>query len=158
MVVRPADRSAFRLLNHRPGAPLLRLGLGPALAPVGAMEQLSLLLEDHTHWAGGRSDRQLHRMLKGSQAIASIWMGREMVGFGRATSDGACRAVLWDVVVRESLGGRGLGRWVVETLLATEPVARAERVYLMTTHGMGFYEKIGFRWEQAQKLMLLDRA
>ena len=40
--------------------------------------------------------------------------GKRLVGFGRATSDGFSRAVLWDIVVAGDLQGHGLGRWVIE--------------------------------------------
>ena len=41
-----------------------------------------------------------------------------MVGFGRATTDGIYRAVLWDVVVAGDLQGKGLGRKVIASLWA----------------------------------------
>jgi len=93
-------------------------------------------------------------MLLGSEAAVSAWQGQRLVGFGRATSDGIYRAVLWDVVVIRDLEGQGLGRKLVETLLMAAPVASAERVYLMTTNSQGFYERLGFREVVTQKLML----
>jgi len=64
-------------------------------------------------------------MLRGSEAAVSAWQGPRLVGFGRATSDGIFRAVLWDVVVIRDLEGQGLGRRLVETLLMASPVAAA---------------------------------
>jgi N-acetylglutamate synthase-like GNAT family acetyltransferase len=60
------------------------------------------------------------------------------------------------VVVARDLEGQGLGRQLVEALLATPQVSAAERVYLMTTNSHGFYERLGFRVVESQKLMLLD--
>jgi N-acetylglutamate synthase-like GNAT family acetyltransferase len=97
-------------------------------------------------------------MLRGSEAAVSAWQGQRLVGFGRATSDGIYRAVLWDVVVIQDLEGQGLGRQIVETLLVAEPVASAERVYLMTTKSKGFYERLGFEEVMTQKLMLKSRS
>ena len=94
-------------------------------------------------------------MLRGSEAAVSAWRGERLVGFGRATSDGCYRAVLWDVVVARDEEGQGLGRQLVEGLLAAQPVAQAERVYLMTTNSHGFYERLGFQVVESQKLMLL---
>jgi ribosomal protein S18 acetylase RimI-like enzyme len=134
----------IRLVRHG----RLRLRLRWRLAALGA------LLDGHSFWATGRSASQLRRMLGGSQVVVSAWQGRTLVGFGRATSDGVFRAVLWDVVVAEDQQGRGVGRRIVETLLASPPVAAAERVYLMTTTGEGFYEKLGFSRVDSQRLML----
>ncbi|MDM7936963.1 MAG: GNAT family N-acetyltransferase [Cyanobium sp. CZS 48M] len=120
------------------------------------MSQLKRLLDDHSFWAVGRSPQQLGRMILASQAVVSAWRGGDLVGFGRATSDGVYRAVLWDVVVDGQLQGLGIGRRLMEALLECPAVAGAERIYLMTTNSEGFYEKLGFRHVQEQRLMLLE--
>ena len=153
----PASRlgTPIQLLHHRPGAPGLRLGLGPGLWYRQAIHQLQALFADNSFWASGRSATDLRRMLRGSEAAVSAWRGGRLVGFGRATSDGCYRAVLWDVVVARDVEGQGLGRQLVEGLLASQSVAGAERVYLMTTNSVGFYERLGFRQVDSQKLMML---
>ena len=144
-----------RLLMHAPGAPGLRLlGLGPGLRPTRGLYKLQRLLNQHAFWAQGRSVSQLRRMLAGSAAVASLWRGKRMVGFGRANSDGIHRAVLWDVVVAGDLQGRGLGRRVVEALLAAPAICNAERVYLMTTNSAGFYKQLGFDNANPQQLLV----
>ncbi|MFM8524535.1 MAG: GNAT family N-acetyltransferase [Cyanobacteriota bacterium] len=137
----------IRLIRHSPLA--LRLHL--------KLDALQGLLNDHSFWAAGRSRDDLRRMLNGSQAIVSAWRGQELVGFGRATSDGIFRAVLWDVVVAKPLQGRGLGRQLVEALLRHRLVAAVERVYLMTTNSAGFYQRLGFEEEHGQRLLLKAR-
>jgi ribosomal protein S18 acetylase RimI-like enzyme len=134
----------IRLIRH--GALALRLRW--------RLDALRALLDGHSFWARGRSRAELGRMLRGSQVVVSAWRGDVLVGFGRATSDGVFRAVLWDVVVSEDHQGQGLGRRIVEALLASPAVASAERVYLMTTTGQGFYEKLGFSRAESQQLML----
>ena len=145
----------IHLVEHAPGAPGLRLmGLGPNLRPTRGLLKLRRLLNKHAFWARGRSPRQLRQMLKGSQVIVSLWRGKRMVGFGRASSDGTYRAVLWDVVVAGDLQGRGLGRRVVEALLASPKLRKVERVYLMTTNSNGFYEQMGFDTVTSQQLLI----
>ena len=145
----------IHLVEHAPGAPGLRLmGLGPNLRPTRGLLKLRRLLNKHAFWARGRSPRQLRQMLKGSQVIVSLWRGERMVGFGRASSDGIYRAVLWDVVVAGDLQGRGLGRRVVEALLASPKLRKVERVYLMTTNSNGFYEQMGFDTVTSQHLLI----
>ena len=97
-------------------------------------------------------------MLAGSQAVVSAWRGRRLVGFGRATSDGVFRAVLWDVVVADDEQGQGLGRQLVEALLASRKLNGVERVYLMTTNSTGFYKRLGFEVITNQKLMILNQS
>ncbi|KEF41464.1 MAG: GNAT family acetyltransferase [Cyanobium sp. CACIAM 14] len=141
---RPEAAAPIRLIRHSPLALRLRRRL----------DALAALLDGHSFWAAGRSRTELGRMLSGSQVVVSAWRGQELVGFGRATSDGVFRAVLWDVVVAEAQQGMGLGRRIVEALVTSPPVAGAERIYLMTTTGQGFYERLGFTPVESQRLML----
>jgi ribosomal protein S18 acetylase RimI-like enzyme len=120
----------------------------------GQLQQLQKLLNQHSFWAHGRSLVELRRMLAGSQAVVSVWDGQQLVGFGRANSDGIYRAVLWDVVVEESYQGQGLGRRLVTALLSSPALAGVERVYLMTTNSSGFYRQLGFQQVSSQQLML----
>ena len=148
----------IRLVHHAPGAPGLRwLGLGPFGRPSRALLKLQRLFDRHAFWARGRSFSQLRRLLAGSDAVVSLWRGRRLVGFGRASSDGISRAVLWDIVVAGDLQGRGLGRRVVEELLHDPAVAGVERVYLMTTNGGGFYRQMGFSNASPQELLVMKR-
>ncbi len=147
----------IQLLCHRPGAPGLRLGFGPGLRQKRALVQLQALFADNSFWASGRTLPGLRRMLRGSEAAVSAWQGGRLVGFGRATSDGRYRAVLWDVVVARDQEGQGLGSRLVEALLEAPPVAVVERVYLMTTNSQGFYERLGFSRVACQSLMQLVR-
>ena len=149
---------AICLLIHAPGAPGLRwLGLGPGLRPSRGLWKLQRLLDQHAFWAQGRSLGDLRRMLAGSAAVVSLWRGRRLVGFGRASSDGVFRAVLWDVVIPEDLQGQGLGRQLVEALLNTPQLQGVERVYLMTTNSAVFYEQLGFQRVEGQQLLLRGR-
>ena len=123
----------IRLVRHAPGAPGLRwLRLGPGIRPSRTLLKLQLLFDRHASWARGRSFPQLRRLLAGSDVAGNLWRSERLVAFGRATSDGFSRAVLWDIVVAGDLQGRGLGRRVVGGLLHSQPVAGGERVYLMT--------------------------
>ena len=150
--------SPIRLVHHAPGAPGLRwFGIGPDLYPSRALLKLQRLFDRHAFWARGRSFAQLRQLLAGSDAVVSLWRGKRLVGFGRATSDGFSRAVLWDIVVAGDLHGHGLGRRVLEELLHTPAVVGVERVYLMTTNSAGFYRQLGFQDAEPQQLMVLRR-
>ena len=137
-----------RLVRHG------RLGGLKLLLRIG---QIQALFNTDSFWAQGRSRWALFRMLLGSCVVVSAWQAGRLVGIGRATSDGVFRAVLWDVVVASEQQGQGLGRRIVESLLSYQAVAKAERVYLMTTNSSGFYEKLGFKSQHGQQLLALYR-
>jgi len=147
----------FRLVQHASGAPGLRwLGIGPGLKPTRGLLKLQRLFRKHAFWASQRSFLDLRRMLRGSTVVVSLWRGKRLVGFGRATSDRIHRAVLWDIVVAGDLQGRGLGRQVVTALLESAAVKGVERVYLMTTNSAGFYKQIGFIKNESQELLIKE--
>ena len=145
----------IRLVRHAPGAPGLRLlGLGPGCRPSRGLLKLQRLFRKHAFWAQHRSILDLRQMLRGSAVVVSLWRGKRLVGFGRASSDGIHRAVLWDIVVAGDLQGRGLGRQVVEALLESPRLQRVERIYLMTTNSAGFYQQLGFSSAEPQQLLI----
>ncbi|WP_315856395.1 GNAT family N-acetyltransferase [Synechococcus sp. J7-Johnson] len=81
----------------------------------------------------------------------------QLVGFGRATSDGIFRAVLWDVVVSGSHRRKGIGRLMVRALLESPALVKTERVYLMTTRGQTFYRQLGFTDVGTQNLLVINQ-
>jgi ribosomal protein S18 acetylase RimI-like enzyme len=143
----PDPAPEARVVLHGPGALGLRLW---------HLHRVQQLLDRHSFWACGRRRRDLNRMLAASQAAVSAWEGSRLVGFGRASSDGVFRATLWDVVVAEEQRGQGLGRRLVEQLLGAPALRGVERVYLMTSNGAAFYERLGFRSVDDQTLMRRD--
>ncbi len=121
------------------------------------LDQLMVLFQRNAFWAHDRQREDVERSIAWSEPVASVWDGTRMIGFGRATSDGAYRAVIWDIVVDLDYRRQGLGRKLVETLISHPHVRRAERVYLFTTHQQGFYERIGFVENPSTALVLMNK-
>ena len=59
-------------------------------------------------------------------------------------TDWATFAYLCDVYVLEAHRGRGLGVWLVETVLADRGLQGLRRLALTTRDAHGLYEKFGF--------------
>ena len=113
--------------------------------PSNGLYKLKLLFDKHAFWTKGRNQENIRKLLAGSTVVITVWEKGEIIGFGRATSDGIYRAVLWDIIVADTSQRQGLGRKVVESLLGSPKVKKAERVYLMTTNSSKFYKQLGFR-------------
>tara|TARA_Y100001968_G_C19064796_1_gene575475 strand:+ start:90 stop:557 length:468 start_codon:yes stop_codon:yes gene_type:complete len=144
------------LVKHASGAPGLKyLGLGPSFSPVNGIKKLQHLLNNNTLWAHSRSYKDIRKMLNRSSVVVSIWKGSKLIGFGRATSDGIFRAVLWDIVVDNEYQNSGFGKIIVKALLENPLILKTERVYIMTTNCGEFYTKMGFEIEGSQTLMRL---
>tara|TARA_Y100001970_G_scaffold294301_1_gene450099 strand:- start:627 stop:1088 length:462 start_codon:yes stop_codon:yes gene_type:complete len=149
----------LKIIHHWRGAPGMRLlGLGPRFLPNQSLIKLQILLNNHTEWAKMRSTKDLKKALAGSDVIISMWNHRELVGFGRATSDRVYRAVLWDVVIASNQQRLGLGRKLIESLLASNYLKNVEKVYLMTSNQETFYKQVGFQISKNKKLMHHNRS
>lgn len=83
------------------------------------------------------------RAFRNSAVTVFFYDGERLVALGRALSDGAYQAALYDVAVCPDYQGRGLGRAVVEALLER---LTAMNVLLYASPGKeAFYEKFAFR-------------
>ena len=146
------------VIKHAHGAPGLRFfGIGAFLKPNRGVQKLLTLLKNNTSWASIRSKKDIRTMLRQSSVIVSIWSDNEMIGFGRATTDGIFRAVLWDVVVEKRYQNQGLGKKIVQTILLSNKVSKVEKVYIMTTNCKTFYSNLGFKIVKDQSLMLYEK-
>ena len=145
------------LVKHAAGAPGLRFfGMGANFWPQKGNSQLQRLFNRNSLWAKGRNSKDIKTMLSNSAVVITIWRFKQLIGFGRATSDQIYRAILWDIVVDRNFQNLGLGKTITTSLLKDPMVAKAERIYLMTTNHENFYTKIGFRKEINQNLMILN--
>lgn len=94
-----------------------------------------------------RQEDRLRRALEHSRVV---WLsaspeGERPVAFARAAGDGVFNAVVWDVVVEPSCQGLGLGRAVMERLVAdlrTDGVANI--VLYAEPRVVGFYRLLDF--------------
>jgi len=145
----------FNIIEHAPGAPGLRyLGLGPNLSPQQGIKKLNRLLNKNTFWAKNRSKSLLRKMLSKSNVVITAWANKNLVGFGRATTDETFRAVLWDIVVDEDYQINGIGMEIVNRILKHRLIRKVEKVYLMTTYCQNFYRNNGFVLSEKQGLMI----
>ena len=146
------------LINHSKGALGLRfLGLGPNLKPTNGLIKLQKLLENHTFWAKNRTIKDLKKCLANSDVIVSLWVGNEIVGFGRALTDGIYRGVLWDIVIDQNYQGKGFGKLIVENLLSSKKIKKTKKIYLMTTNKKLFYSQLDFKQITSQNLLIHEK-
>ena len=145
------------LINHSKGALGLRLfGLGPNLRPNNGLNKLQKLLENNTFWAKNRKIKDLKKCLANSDVIVSLWVRDEIVGFGRALTDGIYRGVLWDIVIDQNYQGEGFGTLIVNKLLTSKKIKNTKKIYLMTTNKKLFYSQMDFKEVNSQNLLIRE--
>ena len=148
---------AISLIKHSKGALGLRLfGLGPNLKPTYGLTKLQKLLNKNAFWAKNRTIHDLKKCLANSDVIISLWVGNEIVGFGRALTDGIYRGVLWDIVIDQNHQGKGFGKLIIKNLLSSRKIKNTKKLYLMTTNKKLFYSQFEFKEVFSQDLLIRE--
>ena len=87
-----------------------------------------------------------------------VFDGPEQIGFARVVTDRATFAYLADVYILEPHRGRGLGKRLVETILAHEDLQGLRRFMLATRDAHGLYAAFGFHpLSKPERLMEIHR-
>jgi GNAT superfamily N-acetyltransferase len=97
-----------------------------------------------SHWAKGVPLAVVERSIAHSFAFGLYREGCQ-IGFARVVTDHATVAYLADVFVLPEERGKGLGRWLVETVLRHPDLQGLRRWLLGTRDAQGLYEQCGFR-------------
>ena len=98
-----------------------------------------------SYWSPGIPKAVVEKAIAGSLCFGLFSEQGNQVGFARAITDGASFAYLADVYVLEEHRGKGLGKWMVETILAHPSLQGLRRILLATRDAHGLYEQYGFK-------------
>jgi GNAT superfamily N-acetyltransferase len=94
-------------------------------------------------WAEGIPKATVARAIENSLCFG-LFDGSQQVGFARVVTDRATYAYLCDVYVLETHQGRGLGKWLIETVMAHPDLQGLRRFQLVTRDAHGLYSRHGF--------------
>ena len=108
------------------------------------LEVIYAFLSGESYWAQGRSRERVERSVANSLPFG-LYKGEAQVGFARVVTDYATFAWLADVFVLDSERGRGLGLWLVETVMSHPRLRGVRRWLLATRDAQGLYRRFGFR-------------
>ena len=88
------------------------------------------------------SAERIERAFRNSSLVLSLWDGDRLVGLARVLTDGVGVAYLCDLAVEPDLQGSGVGKRLVDEVLAR--VEGAELVLRDSSLSKGFYDRLGF--------------
>jgi len=95
------------------------------------------------YWAKGRPRERTERALANS-LVFGVYNGDKQIGIARIVSDYAVFAYLCDVFIHEDYRGRGLGKWLMETVKSHPDLQGLRRWVLATHDAHGLYKQYGF--------------
>jgi GNAT superfamily N-acetyltransferase/DNA-binding MarR family transcriptional regulator len=114
-------------------------------------------LSEESYWAAGRAIEVVARSVEGSLPY-SVFAGTDQVGFARAVTDGVTFAWICDVFVDDGHRGRGLGRWLVDSIVEDLSDDGVARFLLATKDAHEVYRRSGFApLDGADRFMQIDR-
>lgn len=120
---------------------------------------IARFLREDAYWSPGIPADTVDRAID-SSLVFGAYDGGAQVGFARVVTDGATFAWLADVFVVDEARGNGVGKRLVEAVVAHPGTQGVRRFLLGTADAHGLYERYGFSrlvGEQADFLMARDR-
>jgi len=110
-----------------------------------------------SYWGKDRTREMMDRCIANSLCFGAYRDGVQ-VAFGRLVTDRCLIGYLADVFVAPEHRGQGIGRALMESVLAHPDVARLQVILLRTVDAHGFYRSLGFEAvPRVQELMGLYR-
>ena len=109
-------------------------------------------LSTEAYWSPGVSLDVVQRAIEAS-IVFGVYRGEEQVGLARVVSDRATFAWLCDVFILEQYRGNGLGKWLMECVVAHPELQGLRRFMLATRDAHGLYAQYGFTPVEPSKFM-----
>ena len=131
-----------------------RLELRRDLTPVQVDQLVDLFQQEW--WTKGRQKADVEKLMGNAGPIFAFIdpLNEELVAFARAMTDGVYKAMIFDIIVKDTWRNTGLGRLLMETVM-TDPrplASQASRTLLPRGHG-ALLRKMGLHGQSARPLL-----
>lgn len=122
-----------------------RIELRRELTPEQVNQLVDLFQQEW--WTKSRQKADVERLMAHARPIFAFVdpLNGELVAFARAMTDGVYKAMIFDIIVKDTWRNTGLGRLLMETIMTDSVLARVKHRELYCLEDMlPFYEKWGF--------------
>lgn len=97
-------------------------------------------------------------LVRQSFCFVGAFCGAELIGMGRAVSDGVSDAYIQDVVVLKKFRGQGIGAVIIQKIIGFLKTRRIGWIGLIAQPGtQAFYQRLGFTLMEGHTPMLLKK-
>jgi GNAT superfamily N-acetyltransferase len=100
-------------------------------------------LSEVAYWSPGIAREKVERAARHSLAFG-LFLRDEQIGYARMITDTATFAYLADVFVLPAHQGAGLGKWMMQCVMAHPDLQGLRRMMLVTSDAHGLYARLGF--------------
>lgn len=110
----------------------------------------------NSYWSKGIPFETMREALTNSLCFGVLTQSGSQIGFARMITDRATFAYLADVFILEEHRGKGLSKYLMETILHHRDLQGLRRIMLATKDAHGLYQQFGFEaLANPEKLMEL---
>ena len=113
-------------------------------------------LANDSYWARGIPRELVARSIANSLCFG-LYEGTRQIGFTRVVTDRATFAWLCDVFVLPAFRGRGLSKWLIETIVSHPELQGLRRWMLATRDAHTLYARVGFEPLTAPEAWMVRR-
>ena len=107
------------------------------------VEIIHRFLAEESYWANTRTPEQTRTAIEHSICFG-VYQGDRQIGFARVVSDQATFAYVGDVFVLDEFRGHGIGKKLMEVIIADPRLQNLRRWILATRDAHGLYEQFDF--------------
>ncbi|MEQ1554287.1 MAG: GNAT family N-acetyltransferase [Ferruginibacter sp.] len=101
-------------------------------------------LSNESYWSKNIPAETVKKSIENSVCF-SVFFKDEQIGFARAITDKATFGYLADVFIIEAHRGKGLSKWLLQTILDNDELQGFRSWMLATKDAHGLYQKFGFK-------------
>lgn len=109
------------------------------------LNKIIAIYKDANWWDDSYEPSFITTMLKSSFRFAGAYIDNELVGMGRALSDGISDAYIQDIAVLKKYRGNGIGKAIIKKLIAELQESDIDWIALIgEPETKEFYQELGF--------------
>lgn len=106
-------------------------------------EVIYRFIASESYWGLGRSRETMQKAIDNSALCFGVYHQKTQIGFSRVVSDLTTFGYLADVFILSSHRGRGLGKWLIKTIVS-HPELTSLKFLTLFTRTPDFYRGTGF--------------
>jgi GNAT superfamily N-acetyltransferase len=100
-------------------------------------------LDQESYWAKGIPAQKLRSAIDNALCFG-VYQHKTQIGFARVITDKATFAYIADVFILPEFRGKGLSKWLIQTILGHADLQGLRRWSLATADAHGLYSQFGF--------------